>query len=1066
MEFRKIPQQLKNTLQQQQTIYHLIAAWTKRNPEAIAITAPLRIPLTYSCLQTYITENVATLNAMGLGRSDRVAIVLPNSPEMAMAFLAVAACATSAPLNPAYQASDFEFYLRDLKVKAVVILSGMDSPARAVAQAHNIPVIELVPVESAAAGIFKLTGNLDVPAVSTGIAQPDDVALVLHTSGTTSRPKIVPLTHRNLCTSADNIKATLELEESDRCLNVMPLFHIHGLVAAVLASLSAGASVACAPGFDSTRFFTWMDELRPTWYTAVPTIHQAILSAAQQHDEIISRRGLRFIRSSSAALPVQLMAALEQTFNVPVIEAYGMTEAAHQMASNPLPPHPRKPGSVGIPAGSEVAVMDEAGNLLSGCEVGEIVIRGLNVTQGYENNLQANQMAFTNGWFRTGDQGYLDSDGYLFLTGRLKEIINRGGEKISPREVDEVLMAHPAVAVVVAFAIPHPTLGEDVAAAVVLQPQKTATEQELREFASQRLTEFKVPSQIVFLDEIPKGPTGKLQRIGLAEKLANKLQPAFVAPQTEVEKILADIWTEVLRVKQVGIYDNFFALGGDSLQATSVISRIREAFSMELSLGQLFAAPTIASLSKVIETARQARAEEQSGSSTVFNPLPPLVPVPRDTPIPLYLSQRSIWLIQQRYFDSCAYNNSIVLRLTGKLFPEVLEKSINEIIRRHEILRTTFTQLSDKPLQVIAESLTLPLKIINLKDLPPQEREAEVKRLSALENQHHFDLVSGPLIKTTLLQLVQEEHWLLITMHHIITDAWSVGILLEELGTLYNAFSTGRVSPLPELPCQYADFTLWHLKRLNKEVVRQQLSYWHQKLTDIPLPLDLLPVEQPQQSSNSRRSSFYSIVLPESMVASIQALSRSQGVTLFAIILTALKILLFKESGQADIVVLATTANRIMPATEKMIGCFANGVFLRSHADDSQTGLTFLEQVKQTVSEAVENQEIPVQKVGKTIRGLELISTVSINMHPPVQCNREFLNCEIVTLPDERDFLGDQTPLRFFVDSPSKNNKTIKIQGEYRTGSFTNETLERLFSDYQEILKKLVSQPETILGKF
>ncbi len=1062
MTSARISEQVKS-YSQEGTIYDLIAVRAKQNPEAIAIAAPERIPLTYYCLQTHITEMVATLNAMGLGRGSRVAIVLPNSPEMAVAFLAVAACATSAPLNPAYLASDFEFYLSDLNAKALVILSGMDSPARAVAQAYNIPVIELVPVESAA-GIFQLTGNLNAPAVSTGFAQPDDVALVLHTSGTTSRPKIVPLTHANLCTSAYNIKATLALEEGDRCLNVMPLFHIHGLVAAVLASLSAGASLACTPGFESTRFFTWMDELRPTWYTAVPTIHQAILSAAEQHNEIISRCPLRLIRSSSAALPPQVMAALEQTFNAPVLEAYGMTEAAHQMASNPLPLQPRKPGSVGIPAGPDVAVMDEVGNLLSAGEVGEIVIRGLNVTQGYENNLQANQKAFTNGWFRTGDQGYFDRDGYLFLTGRLKEIINRGGEKISPREVDEVLMAHPAVAQIVAFAVPHPTLGEDVAAAVVLQQQKTATEQELREFASQRLTEFKVPSQIVFLDEIPKGPTGKLQRIGLAEKLAQQLRPAFVGPQTDVEKILADIWTEVLRVERVGIYDNFFALGGDSLRATSVISRIREAFSLELSLSQLFEAPNIASLSKVIETVRQARVGD--GSSTVFDTLPPLVPVPRDTPIPLDFSQRSIWLIQQRYPDSCAYNNPFVLRLTGKLLPEVLEKSINEIIRRHEVLRTTFTQLEGKPVQAIAESLTLPLKIIDLKDLPPNEREAEAKRLSAQEDKHHFDLVSGPLIKTTLLRLAQEEHWLLITMHHIITDASSVNVFLQELGTLYNAFSTGKVSPLPELPCQYADFVFWQRKRLNKDVVRKQLTYWHQKLADIPLPLDLLPTEQPQQSSNSRGSSFYSIVLPESMVAAIEAFSRSQGVTLFAIILTALKILLFKESGQTDIVVLATTANRIMPATEKMIGCFVNGVFLHSQADDSQTGLTFLNQVKQTVSEAIENQEIPMQKVGQTIKGLEHIRTVSINMHPPAQWNSQFLDCEPVTIPYERHFLGEQSPLRLFISAPSEDNKTIEIQGEYRTGSFTNEILERLFSDYQEILQKLVTQPETILGEF
>jgi acyl-CoA synthetase (AMP-forming)/AMP-acid ligase II len=299
----------------------------------------------------------------------------------------------------------------------------------------------------------------------------------------------------------------------------MPLFHIHGLMAAVLASMTAGASVFCCPGFNALRFFAWLDEAKPSWYTAVPTMHQTILARAERNRESISRARLRLIRSSSASLPPQVMKALEDTFGAPVIESYGMTEAAHQMASNPLPPKPRKAGSVGLAAGPKVAVMDASGRLLELGETGEVVIRGENVFDGYENNPQATADAFTDGWFRTGDQGVMDADGYLAITGRLKELINRGGEKISPLEVDEVIMDHPAVAQVATFALPHDTLGEDVAAAVVLQDDASVDELELREFAAERLANFKVPRRIVILDEIPKGATGKLQRIGLAEKL-------------------------------------------------------------------------------------------------------------------------------------------------------------------------------------------------------------------------------------------------------------------------------------------------------------------------------------------------------------------------------------------------------------------------------------------------------------------------------------------------------------------------------------------------------------------
>ena len=351
------------------------------------------------------------------------------------------------------------------------------------------------------------------------MAGPDDIALVLHTSGTTSRPKIVPLLHRNVCATAANIRRTLRLEPADRCMNMMPLFHIHGLMACVLSTLHTGGSVYCAPGFNALKVFAWFADCDPTWYSAVPTMHQAIVARAPRNTAVVERMNLRFIRSSSAALPTRVMAELEDLFAAPVVEAYAMTEAAHQMTCNPLPPAPRKPGTVGIAAGPDVSVMDADDNLLAPGEEGEIVIRGPNVTPGYENNEAANVEAFTAGWFRTGDQGFRDEDGYFTITGRLKEIINRGGEKISPREVDEVLMDHPAVQQVVTFAMPHPKLGEEVAAAVVLREGAGAAPGEIRDFAAGRLAGFKVPRRILVLDEIPKGPTGKLRRIGLAEDL-------------------------------------------------------------------------------------------------------------------------------------------------------------------------------------------------------------------------------------------------------------------------------------------------------------------------------------------------------------------------------------------------------------------------------------------------------------------------------------------------------------------------------------------------------------------
>jgi acyl-CoA synthetase (AMP-forming)/AMP-acid ligase II len=475
-----------------------------------------RAALTYGGLRALAERTVAALNAKGIGRGDRVAIVLPNGPEMAACFVAVACGATTAPLNPGYREDEFLFYIDDLRAKALIAAKGVETPARAAAAKLKVPVIEVLP--GTAAGEFSLEGGALGSAAQPGIAHEEDIALVLHTSGTTARPKIVPLTHGNVCASARNIGAALSLTGDDVCLNVMPLFHIHGLIAAVLSSLGAGGAVVCTPGFDALRFFRWMDEERPTWFTAVPTMHQAILSRAERNREIIERVRLRFLRSSSASLPGPVMEQLEQVFSAPLVESYGMTEASHQMCSNPLG-GPRKPGKVGLPAGPEVAIMDDDGSIMPRGAIGEVVIRGPNVTRGYEANPEANAKAFTDGWFRTGDQGMFDEDGFLLLTGRLKELINRGGEKVSPLEVDGVLSAHPAVAQVLCFAIPHQKLGEEVGAAVVLREGMALTERELRDFCAKQLADFKVPRKVVFVAEIPKGATGKLMRIGLAEKL-------------------------------------------------------------------------------------------------------------------------------------------------------------------------------------------------------------------------------------------------------------------------------------------------------------------------------------------------------------------------------------------------------------------------------------------------------------------------------------------------------------------------------------------------------------------
>jgi acyl-CoA synthetase (AMP-forming)/AMP-acid ligase II len=500
------------------SIIELVRAQPAERP---ALSGIGRKPMSYGDLAEFAAQTVNHLNTMGIGREDRIAVILPNGPELAAAFVGIAAGASVAPLNPAFREDEFSAYFADLAVKTVVVEKRTSSAARTVARRRGIPVLEVETDPQRPAGWFRLFDERQRhdTAARGRTAESSDEALVLHTSGTTSRPKIVPLTQRNLLHSARNVQAVLQLRTDDIGLNIMPLFHIHGLVASLLASLSAGATVVCAPAFDPLKFYRWFSEAKPTWFTGVPTMHQAILARAPHNQSVVAATCLRFIRSCSSALPSKIADDLEQLFQCPVVEAYGMTEAAHQIACNPLPPRRRKIGTVGVPAGPEVCVLDEWHRPAGVHQVGEIVIRGSNVFSGYANNREANANSFVEGWFRTGDLGFVDQDGYLTVTARSKEIIVRGGEKIAPREIDEILHAHPAIEQALAFALPHPTLGEDVAAVVVLKDGAQASEYEIRSFVGARLAKFKVPRCILFRSEIPKNATGKPQRISLAKTL-------------------------------------------------------------------------------------------------------------------------------------------------------------------------------------------------------------------------------------------------------------------------------------------------------------------------------------------------------------------------------------------------------------------------------------------------------------------------------------------------------------------------------------------------------------------
>jgi acyl-CoA synthetase (AMP-forming)/AMP-acid ligase II len=487
----------------------------RADPSRIALAvAGADISVSYGELRGQVDKLARQLAALGLGAGDRIALALPNGLEMIVSFLAAATAGTAAPLNPAYKLDEYRFYLEDTRARALIVPPVGAEAAREAAGPHTL----IIEASTGPGGEVQfVAGNGSGPSKSVQPPQPDDIALILHTSGTTSRPKRVPLSHANLLASSRNVAATYQLESEDVSLCVMPLFHVHGLVASTLATLISGGTVAVVPKFNPLSFWHTVREHRATWYSAVPTIHQVLLSRARGGARPPGAENLRFIRSCSAALPPQVMEEMEEKFGTPVLEAYGMTEAAHQMASNPLPPGERKPGSVGQGTNVRIGILDEKGQLLAPEGTGEVSIQGPNVFSGYESNPKANEEAFTNGWFRTGDQGYLDPQGYLRLVGRIKELINRGGEKISPREIDEVLLKHPAVAEAVCFGVPDRIYGEDIAAAVVLKG--AATVKELISHCELHLSDFKIPREIHLVDAIPRTATGKIQRRVVAAEI-------------------------------------------------------------------------------------------------------------------------------------------------------------------------------------------------------------------------------------------------------------------------------------------------------------------------------------------------------------------------------------------------------------------------------------------------------------------------------------------------------------------------------------------------------------------
>ncbi|MCU1463450.1 MAG: non-ribosomal peptide synthetase [Acidimicrobiales bacterium] len=1015
----------------------LITGQATRRGDAPALRAPGRDDLSYAALDRL----VSTLSDQLTGRG-RVGLVLPNGPESAVAFLAAASAGGAVPLNPTLGEHESADGLSRFGAGSLVTLPG-ESAARAAATRLGLPVIDLVADPDGPAG----TCDLAIPRRETGnnsrflTAGRGDVALVLGTSGTTGPPKVVPLTHANLLASAANIAATLELTDRDVVLEVMPLFHIHGLVAAVLAPLSSGGVIACAPAFDPARVLHWMAETGATWVTAVPTMHAALLAsaAADAGAARAASERLRFLRSGSASLAPTRLAELEDTFGVPVLENYGMTEAAHQITSNRAAD--RRPGTVGRAAGPKVKVVDEHGEPVPAGARGEVVIRGDNVITAYEAEPDVNAAAFFDGWFRTGDEGVLDDDGVLTLTGRLKELINRGGEKVAPREIDEILLDHHAVAEAVAFAVPHPTLGEEVAAAAVLRPGATATEADLTAWAAARLAPFKRPRRVLVVDELPKGPTGKLQRIGLAEQLGlGERAPTSHGrvPATPVEAALAGLWAGVLGVDRVGVDEDFFLLGGDSLRAMQLVAQVADALGVDCDPARLLDFATVESMAAEIESIRA-------------RPRPPVVEPARDPSAtsPLSLAQEGFWFLSRLEPDNPSFNGSVGIQLSGPLDVDAVRTALDGLAARHETLRTVFPEIDGRPVAMVGPPAPVALTVAD----GDTGADGDGRQLAAAFIRQPFDVRQGPLFRAALLRLAPDRHLLVLALHHLVSDAWSRRVLLADLGALASG------AALEPLPIRYADHA-----RDTRHPPDDDLAWWTAQFASLPPALDL-PTDRPLPPVQGFDGDQLRRRVPEGVGERLAATGRALGATPFMTLLAAYAALLHRHTGQDEVVVGCPIAGRTSTKVEPLIGVFTNTLAIRIDCSGDPTFADLVGRVRAFCLEAYRHAALPFSRL------VEALNPPRDRRYPPI-IQTMFQLRDVANEPFELGgalavpvLLGAGTARNHFELEVHDDGDGQELVFAYGTDVFDRSTIDAIADRMLTLMSDAAARPDVPIGR-
>jgi len=1034
-------------------IHELFEVQVEQTPDAIAVVFENQ-QLTYRELNQRANQLANHLQKLGVEPEVLVGICVERSLEMLVGLLGILkAGGAYVPLDPDYPQDRLAFMLEDAQVPVLL------TQARLVETLppHQAQVICLDTD-------WEVSAELRQENSASGVIT-NNIAYVIYTSGSTGKPKGVMNAHLGICNRLLWMQDAYQLTETDRVLQKTPFSFDVSVWEFFWPLLNGARLVVAQPGGhqDSSYLVKLIASQQITTLHFVPSMLRVFL----EEEGLEACNSLGRVICSGETLPFALQERFFAHLDAELHNLYGPTEAAidvtfwHCQRQSNLSNVP-----IGRPiANTQIYLLNSEGQPVPVGVPGELYIGGDQLARGYLNRPELTSEKFIPDLFsnqagarlyKTGDLARYLPDGNIEFLGRIDHQVKVRGFRIELGEIEAVLVQHSAVQASVVVVREEKSGFKRLVAYVVLQSEQALATTELRHFLEEKLPNYMVPSAFVMLEALPLTPNGKVDRRSLPAPDLTQLQPyaTFIAPSTPTEEMLAGIWREVLGVEKVGIHDNFFELGGHSLLATRVISQLRKVFQVELPLKYLFESPTIAGLAERIETKMRAGQQLEA---------PPILPIPRDRNLPLSFAQQRLWFLEQLETNSTAYNIPAAVRLTGSLNIAALEQSLNEIVRRHEALRTTFTAVDGQPAQVIAPTLTLRLPIVDLQELLEAEREAEVLRLATQEAQLPFDLAQGPLLRGTLLKLGEVKHIMLFTMHHIVSDGWSMGILVREVAALYEAFSNGQLSPLPKLPIQYADYALWERQWLEGEVLSSQLAYWKQQLEN--LPVLQLPTDCPRPTVQTFQGARESVVLSKPLTGALKTLSTKEGVTLFMTLLAAFVTLMHWYTGQDDIVVGTDVANRNRAETEGLIGFFVNQLVLRTYTGGNPTFRELLRRVSEVTLGAYAHQDLPFNKLVEVLNPERELSRKPLFQVKFILQNVPIPPLEIADLtlsPLKIEHETAEFDLLLIVEDTEQGLMgTLK----YNTDLFDATTIVQMLNDFKTLLLEIAAQPEAKLGE-